>query len=73
MPQKSGNFKLLQYVDASKVFPGTVMFLPPREIIPKVTFTDPELLDGAFNHPVVVVSCTIDAKYTSHVEIAIVS
>ncbi|PMD58039.1 uncharacterized protein K444DRAFT_481938, partial [Hyaloscypha bicolor E] len=57
--------------DASKILPGVVMFLPPPKIIPKGAFTDSELLDGAFNHPVVVLSIPVDVQYNSHVEIAI--
>jgi len=49
------------------------MFLPPREAIPKGAFTDHGLLDGAFNHPVVVLSIPVDVQYNSHVEFAIVS
>jgi hypothetical protein len=66
-------FKLLKPEDASKILPGVAMFLPPPKIIPKGAFTDSELLDGAFNHPVVVLSIPVDVQYNSHVEIAIVS
>jgi hypothetical protein len=49
------------------------MFLPPRDIIPKTAYTDPELLAGAFNHPVVVIANPADPQHTSRVEFAIVS
>jgi len=65
-------FKLLKAEEALKIIPGTVMFLPPREIIPRVAFTDPELLDGAFNHPVVIISCPKRGLHTSRVEFVIV-
>ena len=67
-------FRFINSKDVSRVKPGTIMFLPPHELMPKGTYTDPSLLAGAFNHPVVIVSCPSPAeiKPTSHVEIAIV-
>jgi hypothetical protein len=66
-------FKLLQPADASRILPRTVMFLPPREIISKAAFTDPELLDGAFNHPVVVIPRPESTKHDSRIEFVVVS
>jgi hypothetical protein len=67
-------FRFINPQEVSRVKPGTIMFLPPHELMPKGTYTDPSLLAGAFNHPVVVVSCPppTEIKPTSHVEIAIV-
>jgi hypothetical protein len=67
-------FRFINPKDVSRVKPGTIMFLPPHELMPKGTYTDPSLLAGAFNHPVVIVSCPspTEIKPTSHVEIAIV-
>jgi len=67
------NFKLITPIQASKVAPGTIMFLPPRNLIDTKVFTDSKLLDGGFNHPVVVISCPDVVKYKSRVEISIVS
>ncbi|KAE9378629.1 hypothetical protein N431DRAFT_499419 [Stipitochalara longipes BDJ] len=64
-------FKLLGADEASKILPGTVMFLPAQISIPKGAFTDPELLDGAFNHPVVIISCPKPTQHNSHVEFVI--
>jgi hypothetical protein len=71
--QRMGKFKVLQPADAPTILPGTVMFLPSREVVPKLVFTDPALLDGAFNHPVVILDCPKPTKHDSRVEFAIVS
>lgn len=71
--QRMNKFKVLQPADAPKILPGTVMFLPPREVVPKSVFTDPALLDGAFNHPVVIIDCPKSTRCDSRVEFAIVS
>ncbi len=63
----------LKAEDASKILPGTVMFLPPRAIIPNAAFTEPELLGGAFNHPVVVIPCPKPTQHNVQVELVIVS
>jgi hypothetical protein len=66
-------FRLLTAAEAPRVQEGTIMFLPPHDKIPKGLYTDPGMNLGAYNHPVVVLSCpsknlTLDSK----VEIAIV-
>lgn len=68
------NFRLVAEAEAPRVLAGTIMFLPPKDKTPKGAWTDPELLDGAFNHPVAIVSCPQpkEIQHTSHVEIAIV-
>ena len=71
--QRINKFNLLQPNDAPKILSGTVMFLPPREVVPKSVFTDPALLDGAFNHPVVILDCPKSIRRDSRVEFAIVS
>lgn len=71
--QRMNKFKVIQPADTPKILPGTVMFLPPREVIPKSVFTDPALLGGAFNHPVVILDCPKPAKHDSRVEFVIVS
>jgi len=71
--QRMNKFKVLQPADAPKILPGTVMFLPPREVVPKSVFTDPALLDGAFNHPVVILDCPKPTKHDSRGEFVIVS
>jgi hypothetical protein len=67
-------FRLISAVEASRVAEGTIMFLPPHDQIPKTAYTDPLLNIGAYNHPVVILSCpSKDLKLDSHVKIAIVS
>jgi hypothetical protein len=67
-------FRFINPQEVSKVKSGTIMFLPPHELMPQGIYTDPSLLAGAFNHPVVIISCPspTEIKPTSHVEIAIV-
>ncbi|TVY42806.1 hypothetical protein LOCC1_G007472 [Lachnellula occidentalis] len=69
------NFRLVAPAEAHRVLAGTIMFLPPKDKIPKGAWTDPELLDGAFNHPVAIVSCPQpkEMQHTTHVEIAIMT
>jgi hypothetical protein len=68
-------FRLISPSEPPKIKPGTIMFLPPRSGIPTGARTDPEMNEGAFNHPVAIVSCpeTKKMKHNSLVEIAIVS
>ncbi|TVY34453.1 hypothetical protein LSUB1_G006004, partial [Lachnellula subtilissima] len=69
------NFRLVAEAEVPRVLAGTIMFLPPKDKIPKGAWTDPELLDGAFNHPVAIVSCPQpkEIQHSSHVEIAIMT
>ncbi len=71
--QRMNRFNVLQAADTPKILPGTVMFLPLREVVPKSVFTDPALLGGAFNHPVVILDCPKPTKHDSRVEFVIVS
>jgi hypothetical protein len=68
-------FKLINPSEPPRIKPGTIMFLPPKSGVPIGAQTDPEMNEGAFNHPVAIVSCpeTKQMKHTSLVEIAIVS
>lgn len=68
------NFRLIAKAEAQRVMAGTIMFLPPREQVPKGAYTDPGLQVGAFNHPVVIAFCPQPKEITlsSHVEIAVV-
>lgn len=70
---KSTMFKFLKPAEASKILPGTLMFLPPRVLIPQSASTEPKLLDGAFNHPVVILSCPVPAQHNSRVEFTVAS
>jgi len=69
---RMNKFKVLEPADGPKILPGTVMFLPPREVVPKFAFIDPALLGGAFNHPVVILDCPKPTKHDSRVEFVIV-
>ncbi|TVY51615.1 hypothetical protein LSUE1_G010148, partial [Lachnellula suecica] len=68
-------FRLVAAAETPRVLAGTIMFLPPKNIVPKGAYTDPKLLDGAFNHPCAIVSCPSpkEITHTSHVEIAIMT
>ncbi|CAG8975890.1 hypothetical protein HYALB_00006507 [Hymenoscyphus albidus] len=69
------NFRLVSSAEAPQTAEGSILFLPPRDIIPKDAFVDEELNAGAFNHPVVVTSCPSPKKikHDSVVEIAIMT
>jgi hypothetical protein len=68
-------FTFPKSLEVSLLRPGTIMLLPPKDLVPKAAYTDPKLHIGAFNHPIVILSCptpkllTLDVK----VKVAIVS
>lgn len=66
-------FRLVSAPEAPQIAGGTILFLPPREIIPDDTILDEELQAGAFNHPIVVIACPKKINHDSVVEIAIVN
>jgi hypothetical protein len=68
-------FTCISPAEASLIKAGTVMFLPPCDLVPQKTYTDPNLHFGAFNHPIIILSCPEDESMTldSKVKIAIVS
>ncbi|KAG9231261.1 hypothetical protein BJ875DRAFT_517596 [Amylocarpus encephaloides] len=49
-------FHMLTPEDEGSVLPGTILFLPPKEIVPTNAHAEAELPDGAYNHPVIVIS-----------------
>ncbi len=51
---KPFTFKFIPCSEAPKITPGTILFLPPQDQIPKGTYVDPKLQNGAFNHPIIV-------------------
>ncbi|CZR54737.1 uncharacterized protein PAC_04621 [Phialocephala subalpina] len=61
--------------EVKSLAPGTILWLPPKDQLPVGTYADPKLLDGGYNHPVIIVSYppVKEVKYTSRVEIAIVT
>jgi hypothetical protein len=66
-------FRLISPSEAPRVLEGTVMFLPPKDKIPGNLYTDPSMNIGAYNHPVVILSCLSKSlTLSSKVEIAIV-
>ncbi|KAH6662505.1 hypothetical protein B0J14DRAFT_645313 [Halenospora varia] len=75
MAPTTPTFRFVTPAEAPEILSGTIMFLPPHDKLPQNTFTDPELLAGAYNHPVVVISCpsTKTIRHDSKVEIAIMT
>ncbi|KAF8854613.1 hypothetical protein BDZ45DRAFT_693257 [Acephala macrosclerotiorum] len=61
--------------EVKSLTPGTILWLPPKGQLPDGTYTDRTLLDGGYNHPVIIVSCppAKEIKYKSHAEIAIIT
>ncbi|RDL31341.1 uncharacterized protein BP5553_09550 [Venustampulla echinocandica] len=68
-------FEFLTAAQAPRIAPGTIMFLPPKDRVCNGAYTDPELHTGAYNHPVVIISCPEDQpmKHHSLVEVAIMT
>ncbi|EHK97492.1 hypothetical protein M7I_6758 [Glarea lozoyensis 74030] len=67
-------FNLITPSDAPRIAEGTIMFLPPHDQIPAGTYTDPSMNIGAYNHPIVILSCPKSPlRLDSKVEIAIMT
>lgn len=52
--------------------PGAILWLPNREGMPEGVYVDPDIQDGAFNHPCVVLSVPSQVNIKSIIEIAYV-
>ncbi|KUJ13004.1 uncharacterized protein LY89DRAFT_198170 [Mollisia scopiformis] len=68
-------FQRVGIKEARLLLPGTILWLPPKDQIEEDRYTSPLLLDGAFNHPVVILSFQEPnrVKYHSWAEIAIIT
>lgn len=60
-----------QYITSLQ--PGAILWLPRRERMPDGVYIDPDIQDGAFNHPCVVLSIPSKVNIESVIEIAYVS